>query len=90
MQGQANINKARKQIEKAKTVASSTKAAKMLILLRRPTGATVAELGKATAWQEHSVRGFISGTLKKRRGLDILSEKDDKGVRHYRVASDAA
>ena len=87
MQAQAKINRARKRAKKTKAAASSTKAAMMLILLHRPTGATIAELSKAAAWQEHSVRGFISGTLKKRRGLDILSEKDDKGVRHYRVAS---
>jgi hypothetical protein len=88
MQGQPNI-KARKRARKTKIKANSTKATKILILLRRPTGATVAELSKATDWQEHSVRGFISGTLKKRKGFDVLSEKDDKGIRRYRVASEA-
>ena len=90
MQAQAKINKARKHAKKTKTVASSTKAAKMLILLRRPTGATVAELSKAADWQEHSVRGFISGTLKRRKGIAVLSEKDARGVRRYRVGSEAA
>ena len=90
MRAQAKINKARKRAKKIKTVVSSTKAATMLILLRRPTGATIAELSKVTDWQEHSVRGFISGTLKKRRGLAVLSEKDARGVRRYRVASGAA
>ena len=89
MQGQAKI-KARKRAKKIKIVASSTKATKILILLRRPTGATVGELCKATDWQGHSVRGFISRTLRKRKGIDVLSEKDDKGVRRYRIAKEAA
>jgi hypothetical protein len=76
-------NKKRIAGEKA---ANSTKAGMMLTLLRRPRGATVAELSKATGWQEHSVRGYISGTLKKRKGLEVLSEKDGKGARRYRVA----
>jgi hypothetical protein len=64
-----------------------TKTEKALALLRRPKGVTIAELGKATGWQLHSVRGFISGTLKKRKGFEIVSAKDDKGVRRYRVAA---
>ena len=67
--------------------ARSTKTAKALALLRRPKGVSVAELGKATGWQAHSVRGFMSGTLKKRKGLEIVSEKDEKGVRRYHIAA---
>ena len=67
--------------------ATSTKTEKAVALLRRPKGVTVAELGKATGWQAHSVRGFMSGTLKKRKGLEIVREKDEKGVRRYRVAA---
>ena len=69
------------------TAARSTKTQKAITLLQRPKGVTVAELGKATGWQKHSVRGFMSGTLKKRKGLEILSEKDEKGVRRYRIAA---
>jgi hypothetical protein len=69
------------------TAVRSTKTEKALALLRRPKGVTVTELGKATGWQAHSVRGFMSGTLKKRKGLEILSEKDEKGVRRYRIAT---
>ena len=54
-------------------------------LLKRPKGATLEDLTKATDWQAHSVRGFLSGTLKKRMGLTVLSEKDDKGTRRYRI-----
>ena len=70
-----------------RTAERSTKTEKALALLRRPKGVTVAELGKATGWQAHSVRGFMSGTLKKRKGLEIVSEKDEKGVRRYHIAA---
>ena len=74
-------------VVKRTAATGSTKTEKALALLRRPKGVTVAELGKATGWQKHSVRGFMSGTLKKRKGLEIVSEKDAKGVRRYRIAT---
>ena len=55
-------------------------------LLRREEGATLAEMGAATGWQAHSIRGAISGALKKKQGLQILSTKAD-GIRTYRIAS---
>ena len=64
-----------------------SKSHKILTLLRRPNGATVAELSKATNWQTHSVRGFLSGTVKKRMGLKVFSERDDKGARRYKIAT---
>lgn len=54
-------------------------------LLKRPEGASLAELCKATGWQPHSVRGALSGTMKKKMGLKIISAKTD-GVRTYRIA----
>jgi hypothetical protein len=53
-------------------------------LLARSEGASIDEIMRATGWQAHSVRGAISGTLKKRRGLEIASESVD-GVRRYRI-----
>ncbi len=67
--------------------AKPTKGDKVVALLRRSKGATIAELSKATGWQNHSVRGFLSGTVKKRMGLELLSEKDDKGLRRYRITN---
>ena len=64
-----------------------SKSNKILTLLRRPKGASIAELSKATNWQTHSIRGFLSGTVKKRMGLKVFSERDDKGARRYKVAT---
>jgi hypothetical protein len=62
-----------------------TKQAKVLELLRRPEGATIAQLVKATGWQPHTVRGAMAGALKKRLGIEIKSEKPEDGERVYRV-----
>jgi hypothetical protein len=62
------------------------KLASVIGMLRRPKGATIAELCKSTGWQAHSVRGAMSGGIKKKLGLKITSEKSD-GVRTYRIAS---
>lgn len=67
-----------------------TKQDRIITLLKRPKGATLAELGKASDWQEHSIRGFMSGTLKKRLKLNVTSEKDGKGVRRYRIDESAS
>ncbi len=57
----------------------------MVGLLKKPKGTSLAELCAATGWQSHSVRGALSGTIKKKLGLPLLSEKTDKG-RIYRIA----
>ena len=62
-----------------------SKAAKVLDLLKRPNGATLAELIKATGWQAHSVRGFLSGTVGKKLGLAVESTKGEDGKRTYSV-----
>ena len=58
----------------------------VLDLLRRKDGATMAEIAKATDWQNHSIRGFISGNLTKKMGLTVESTKNLAGERTYRVA----
>ncbi len=60
-----------------------SKTAKVLDLLRRPGGATAKELMKATGWQPHSVRGFLSGTVGKKLGLALQSTKGEDGERRY-------
>ena len=53
-------------------------------MLRMPAGATIASLVTATEWQEHSVRGFLAGVVRKKLGLNLVSEQTDKG-RVYRI-----
>ena len=65
---------------------SNTKQAQLVALMRRPQGATIDEIATAAGWQNHSVRGAISGALKKRLGLTITSGKEKRG-RVYRVAA---
>lgn len=83
--------KARAAATRANTTArrgprDNTKQAKVLELLRRPEGATIAQMVKATGWQPHTVRGALAGALKKRLGLEIKSEKPEDGERVYRSA----
>ncbi len=58
----------------------------VLTLLRRKQGASLAEMQSATGWQAHSVRGFLSGTVKKRLGLKLRSSKAKDGERRYAIA----
>jgi hypothetical protein len=64
-----------------------TKKAKILDLLKRPDGVTLKALMKATGWQAHSVRGFLSGTLGNKMGTPVESFKSDAGERAYRLSS---
>ena len=73
--------------EKIRSLAgrSSTKQEVVLALLRQPTGATITAMTKATGWQQHSVRGFLAGVVRKRLKLKLGSTKED-GIRAYRIA----
>jgi Protein of unknown function (DUF3489) len=61
-----------------------TKHARIIAMLRTPAGATIASLVTATEWQQHSVRGFLAGIVRKKLGLNLVSEQTDKG-RVYRI-----
>jgi hypothetical protein len=70
--------------KEASTPRAESKGAKILALIGRPKGATLAEIQKATDWQAHSVRGFLS-TAAKKHGLKIESTKTEAGDRVYQV-----
>jgi hypothetical protein len=62
-----------------------SKSAKVVALLNRLHGASLKELQKATGWQAHSIRGFLSGTVAGKMGLKVSSIKTESGERRYAV-----
>jgi hypothetical protein len=66
------------------TAGPDTKHARVIAMLRKSTGATIAAVMAATDWQQHSVRGFFAGIVRKKLGLNLVSEQTDKG-RVYRI-----
>jgi Protein of unknown function (DUF3489) len=68
---------------------SATKHDRVIAMLRASAGATIASLVIATEWQQHSVRGFLAGVVRKKLGLNLVSEKTDKG-RVYRIRAGKA
>jgi hypothetical protein len=61
-----------------------TKHARVIAMLRKPAGATIAAIMAVTDWQQHSVRGFLAGVVRKKLGLNLVSDQTDKG-RVYRI-----
>jgi len=64
---------------------TGTKQDQVIALLRRPQGATLAEIGEATGWAPHTCRGVLAGALKKRLGLTVTSTKEAGGERTYHL-----
>jgi hypothetical protein len=64
-----------------------TKHAQLLALLNRREGASIEDMMQATEWQQHSVRGFLAGAVKKKMGLALTSSKAEGEVRRYRIAT---
>jgi hypothetical protein len=65
---------------------TNSKQARVLALLRRSTGATIAGVMRSTGWQSHTVRGFLTAVVRKKLGLKLASEKGD-GERVYRIVA---
>ena len=68
----------------------NTKQATLIAMLRRPEGATIAQMASALEWQSHTVRGALAGALKKKLGLNLVSEKEKGQERVYRITDEAA
>ena len=68
---------------------ADSKQAGVIAMLRAPAGATIAAMAGATGWQPHSVRGFLAGVVRKKLGLNLISEAGDAG-RVYRIKNDGA
>ncbi len=88
--GRAKQDKPAKKAKTAKpakkrAAREGSKQAQVLDMLRRKGGCTLPEIMKATDWQAHTVRGFISGTVGKKLGIDVNSTKSDSGERTYTV-----
>jgi hypothetical protein len=79
----AKPKKTAKPARKAAVPRAESKGAQILALIRRPKGATLAELAQLTGWQNHSIRGFLSGTVGKKMGLTVESTKRENGERVY-------
>ena len=88
----STARKIRKAASRARTAPASSKSAprtdtkhsRIVAMLRAPAGATIAAMMTATNWQQHSVRGFLAGVVRKKLGLNLVSEQTDKG-RVYRI-----
>lgn len=75
------------KLEVRQDQARVTKQEQVLTLLSRPDGVSIEEIMQATDWQQHSVRGFLAGTVKKKLGFTLTSSKEPGEVRRYCIAS---
>lgn len=67
------------------SIRGGTKQATLIAMLQRPSGATVNQVMQSTGWQAHTIRGAISGAIKKKLGINVVSEKSASGERAYRI-----
>ena len=81
-----NLSKTAKQPPASPRGSRNSKAATILAMLKTKNGATIAAIAASGGWKHHSVRGFLSGTVKKKLGREIVSDVVE-GERRYRVAS---
>jgi hypothetical protein len=88
----STARKIRKAASRARSASASSKSTsrpdtkhnRIVAMLRAPAGATIAAIMTATDWQQHSVRGFLAGVVRRKLGLNLVSDQTDKG-RVYRI-----
>jgi hypothetical protein len=87
----STVRKAVKPASRKRSAAASrrpagrdSKHARIIAMLRKPAGTTIAAIMAATDWQQHSVRGFLAGVVRKKLGLNLVSDQTDEG-RVYRI-----
>lgn len=71
----------------AEPASQASKQARLLALLQSAQGATTEQIIQTTGWQPHSIRGIISGVLRKKMGLVVVLERAESGERRYRIQS---
>jgi hypothetical protein len=81
----AATDKAAIVVATAPTKPKTTKQEQVLTMLSQKGGVTIDEIMKATGWQQHSVRGFFAGTVRKRLGFELTSKKGDGDDRRYAI-----
>jgi hypothetical protein len=90
-QSATTTKKTRKAAERSEAVPqtkrANSKQADVIEMLRQPQGATISAIMQTTGWQQHSVRGFFAGIVRKKFGLTLSSEKPNDGDRVYRIAA---
>jgi hypothetical protein len=81
-----DLESGKKIPDRTNKIPGESKQATLITMLERPGGSTIDEIAEAIGWQRHSIRGMISGVLKKKLGLSIASKKEERG-RVYRIAA---
>ncbi len=86
LSGILDYRPAPRRTSEPKAPRNGTKQELVIAMLRRPEGATIAQMVEATGWAQHTCRGALAGTLKKKLGLNVVSEKPDGTIeRRYRI-----